>query len=201
MLTMRRRLLLVAVPLVVLITAPAGGDVTPQQPSATSPTIDPTCPRGLHSVGDFRAYAARVYRRPTVTARAQGRLAYMKKCQHSPWAKGMVKRYATRYKREREARQERARVAAAIAAVATFQCDFGRFAIPCYIVACESTNGSWTVENEIGAKGPYQFLGKPVIDNHHWPVDSVADKLAHHRLARTLWAGGAGSHHWAECLD
>lgn len=29
------------------------------------------------------------------------------------------------------------------------------------------------------------------------PVVTAADRLAHHRMAAELWAGGAGASHWA----
>ncbi len=80
-----------------------------------------------------------------------------------------------------------------------YRCATGRWAIPCSIIACES-GGRWWVENSIGAKGPYQFLGKRVINRYHWPVRNLSDRLAHHRLASNLWQGGNGRSHWAECL-
>jgi hypothetical protein len=74
-----------------------------------------------------------------------------------------------------------------------FVCGNGtRWAIPCYIVACES-GYSWSAYNSSsGARGPYQFLGWPVP----WPVDSWEDKMAHHRMARDLYDGGNGRSHW-----
>lgn len=65
----------------------------------------------------------------------------------------------------------------------------GRFAIPCYVVACES-GYSWSAYNPSGARGPYQFLGW----NVPWPVTSWADKMAHHRMARYLWNDSPS--HW-----
>lgn len=67
-----------------------------------------------------------------------------------------------------------------------------RWAIPWSIVACES-GGSWTAYNgSSGARGPYQFLGW----NVPWPVNSWSDRLAHHRMAANLYAGGRGRSHW-----
>ena len=65
------------------------------------------------------------------------------------------------------------------------------WAIPWSIVACES-GGSWSAANPSGAIGPYQLLGHGAP----FPVTSEADKLAHHRIASALWAGGAGRSHW-----
>jgi hypothetical protein len=65
------------------------------------------------------------------------------------------------------------------------------WAIPYYIVACES-GGNWNAYNPSGASGPYQLLGwgAPM------PVNSEADKRAHHKIAARLWRGGAGASHW-----
>lgn len=66
-----------------------------------------------------------------------------------------------------------------------------RWAIPWSIVACES-GGSWSAANPSGAIGPYQLLGHGAP----WPVTSESDKMAHHRIASALWAGGAGRSAW-----
>jgi hypothetical protein len=77
-------------------------------------------------------------------------------------------------------------------ALTPYQCGaVGRFAIPCYVVACESRY-SWDAYNPSGALGPYQLLGWGAP----FPVTSRADRLAHHRIARELWAGGAGAGNW-----
>ena len=65
------------------------------------------------------------------------------------------------------------------------------WAIPWSIVACES-GGDWGAYNPSGAVGPYQLLGHGAP----FPVTSEADKLAHHRIASDLWAGGAGRSAW-----
>jgi len=71
---------------------------------------------------------------------------------------------------------------------------YGRFAIPCYIVDRES-GFDWGAANPSStARGPYQMLD---IHGRPWPIRSEADKLEHHRIAAHLWAGGAGSSHWA----
>lgn len=66
------------------------------------------------------------------------------------------------------------------------------WAIPAYVVACES-GGSWTAYNPSGAAGPYQMMpewGAP------FPADTWQEKMANHRAAADLWAGGAGSSNW-----
>lgn len=154
------------------------------------------CPHGMYSLAKYRHFGSRMYRRKSVSRRAHVRAARLERCQRSAWGRSMARRYHRRFVRERAARREEAEARAQIAALTPFSCSFGRFAIPCSIVRCESTDGSWDTENSIGAKGPYQFLGKRIP----WPVRSQADRLAHHRLARQLWAGGAGAHHWQQCL-
>lgn len=68
--------------------------------------------------------------------------------------------------------------------------DGTRWAIPCYVVMCES-HGSWTAYNgSSGARGPYQFVGW----NVPWPVYSQAHRNAHHRMARYLWNDSPS--HW-----
>lgn len=78
-------------------------------------------------------------------------------------------------------------------ALTPYECgSAGRFAIPCYIVACES-GFSWSAYNPSGAASVYQIMaehGRP------FPVTSAADKLAHHRIAAALWDGGAGASNW-----
>ena len=67
----------------------------------------------------------------------------------------------------------------------------GRFAVPCYIVACES-GYSWSAYNPSGALGPYQLLGWGAP----FPVGGWRDKMEHHRIAGELWSGGSGASHW-----
>jgi hypothetical protein len=90
-------------------------------------------------------------------------------------------------RRWRWARRQEARVT-------PYRCAGGaRFAIPCYVVQCES-HGRWGAYNaSSGARGPYQFLGWRVP----WPVRTWRDRLAHHRMAAALWRGGAGAGQWS----
>jgi hypothetical protein len=76
-----------------------------------------------------------------------------------------------------------------------YQCSFGRSAIPCYIVLCES-GGNWGARNASGAVGRYQLLGWGAP----WPARTRAARLANHRIAARLWAGGRGASNWAQCL-
>jgi hypothetical protein len=83
--------------------------------------------------------------------------------------------------------------AQAEASLTPYDCgSYGSWSIPCEIIACES-GYSWSAYNPSGAAGPYQLMaehGRP------WPVDSEADKLAHHQIASDLYAGGAGRSNW-----
>jgi len=107
-----------------------------------------------------------------------------------------VRFHVERYRRHHlaalaELRAEQ-RIRDEIAALTPYDCaSAGRWAIPCAIVACES-GYSWGAYNPSGARGPYQFLGW----NVPWPVRTLADQLAHHRMAARLYADGAGRSHW-----
>jgi hypothetical protein len=68
----------------------------------------------------------------------------------------------------------------------------GFFAIPCYIVDCES-DFNWHAANGPHG-GPYQInLG---LHGAPWPIYGPAEKRAHHLIAARLWAGGSGASHW-----
>lgn len=70
------------------------------------------------------------------------------------------------------------------------------WAIPTYIVMCES-GGRWDAYNpSSGASGPYQMLplhfgGALAMNQSH---------EAQHAKAAQLWNGGRGRSHWAACL-
>ena len=68
---------------------------------------------------------------------------------------------------------------------------YGKWAIPPYIVGCES-GGAWGAYNPSGASGPYQLLGwgAPM------PASTPRRKAQHHIIAARLWAGGRGASHW-----
>jgi hypothetical protein len=96
---------------------------------------------------------------------------------------------AAKYAEQRAREQQRREVEA----LTPYDCgSAGRFAIPCYIVSCES-GYSWGAYNPSGAAGPYQIMpehGRP------FPIGGLPDKVAHHRIASTLWAGGDGAGNW-----
>jgi hypothetical protein len=118
-------------------------------------------------------------------------------CQRFRKSDALLRLHLIRYRRhhlsERARREAEQRALREIAALTPYDCGSnGRYAIPCAIVACES-GFSWNALNaSSGARGPYQFLGWRVP----WPVRTDADKLAHHRMAARLYAGGTGRSNW-----
>lgn len=75
--------------------------------------------------------------------------------------------------------------------------DYGEWAIPEYIVACE-TGGTfdWYAYNPSGASGPYQLM--PMHFNGELAMNQ--SRAAQHAKAAELWNGGRGRSHWAACL-
>jgi len=65
------------------------------------------------------------------------------------------------------------------------------WAVPYAIVFCES-RGLWSAYNPSGAAGPYQLLGHGAP----YPADTWREKMANHRIAAELYAGGAGASAW-----
>lgn len=67
----------------------------------------------------------------------------------------------------------------------------GYFSIPCSIISCES-HFSWSAANSSGAVGPYQLLGWGAP----YPARTFAQRVANHRIAASVWAGGSGRSNW-----
>lgn len=74
---------------------------------------------------------------------------------------------------------------------------YGEWAIPAYIVSCE-TGGTfdWYAYNPSGASGPYQLM--PVHFGGELAMNQ--SRAAQHAKAAELWDGGRGKSHWAACL-
>lgn len=139
----------------------------------------------MYTVKQYKSYASRVYRRQKVSEAAQRRMRAMHVCQSTFIQRKAVGKHHDRYKQARAYRR-------AVTALTPYPGPNGtRWAIPYYIVACES-RGRWDAYNPSGASGPYQLLGwgAPM------PANTPARKLAHHRIAARLWAGGRGASHW-----
>ena len=104
-----------------------------------------------------------------------------------------ARNHRQRFESHREAKLEAGEYRAAKRAVTPYDCGAaGRYAIPCYVVACES-GYSWSAYNSSGAAGVYQIMpehGRP------FPIASKWDKLEHHQIAYRLWAGGSGASNW-----
>lgn len=69
----------------------------------------------------------------------------------------------------------------------------GHYAIPCYIVDCE-TGGKWNsdaVNPSSGAYGWYQLMST------WWPHGTPLTPMEQHRAAHALWAGGSGASNWS----
>lgn len=111
-------------------------------------------------------------------------MQHFRRCARTP---GKAKRIRERIKELRTAEQSDC-----IPGVTVYSYGSQCTAIPGYIVDCES-HGDWGAYNPSGAAGIYQIMpehGRP------YPVDSVEDKKAHHRIAADLYAGGAGASNW-----
>jgi hypothetical protein len=137
---------------------------------------------------DFHRAAGKAYDgRHAATRHERRTLVRVVRCQQRPRASAApIARHRRQYRHRHLHRLE-------LRAIAPYDCgSHGRFAVPCSIVYRES-HYSWDAYNaSSGARGPYQFLGWRVP----WPVRSAAARLAHHRMAARLWAGGAGASHW-----
>jgi hypothetical protein len=72
---------------------------------------------------------------------------------------------------------------------------YGEWAIPAYIVMCES-GGRWDAYNASGASGPYQIM--PMHFGGELAMNQ--SRAAQHAMAAKLWNGGAGARNWAACL-
>jgi hypothetical protein len=124
----------------------------------------------------FQNYARSVYKRPNISGKSKRRLKEMVRCQHSGEARRNARRFRGRLVRKREA----------MLSVTPYKCGKGRYAIPCYIVQCESRfdpgadNGSHYGYYQL----QYSYLGGDFSVPHQ------------HVVAARLWRGGAGRSHW-----
>ena len=121
-------------------------------------------------------YARRTFQRDRISKKAKKRLVKMRTCQHSDRARVNARRLARRH---RKARKRRLAVT-----------PYGRWAIPAYIVMCES-KGSYTAQNPSGAYGAYQLM--PTWWGHLGRKPTPREQDA---IAARLWNGGAGRSHW-----
>lgn len=135
------------------------------------------CSKQFHQKKAIRYIRGVYLKRENVNPRAKTRIRRMILCQHSAEARRNV-RIARRHIKKRRAR---------MLSLTPYDCGpHGRFAIPCYIVACES-GFNWEAQNPSGAYGAYQLLG--------W-VPIPSPRSVQHSMAAKLWAGGSGASHW-----
>lgn len=164
--------------IVVLVALPAAA--TPNSPKERQVLGDSCQPR--YTRADFHRVAHRVFDgKHPATRFERTTLRKVVRCQTAPRkSRPIIRRHRERYRNLHLYRLEVDRLT-----------PYGRWAIPGYIVACES-HGSWSAYNPSGALGPYQLLGKGAP----FPADTRAKRLTHHRIAGALWNGGAGASHW-----
>ncbi len=177
---------LLAITLVAASTpAITAADDAPQVSIPAVPAVTANQCRVRYRQKTHERYVKAVYRRDRVSMAARRKAGKMRSCSYSPKAtknmRGVLRR---------EARDRRMRIA--IEAITPYSCSFGRAALPCAVIVCES-HGQWDAYNRSGAAGIYQLMP---VHNRPWPVRSSADKLRHHRIAARLWNGGRGAAHW-----
>lgn len=148
---------------------------------ALTPTTGAHCPRGLHSVADYRGYASVVYLRGSVSKRAHRRLAYMLKCQSGSKAAKLAERYHRRYKRQRVARR--------------------RPAVPSILVRiarCESGGDPRAISPGGTYRGKYQFAMSTWASVGGRGDPAAASEAEQDRRAMILLRTG-GPGHWPVC--
>ena len=129
-----------------------------------------------------------MYQRDKISKAARKRLSRLVQCQHTPQAKRNAKRLGRKL----------AKIRRYWLAVTPYRCNGTRFAIPCYIVSCESSFQNLS-PNSASASGYYQFIrstwhstgGGQYADEAY-----RASKAEQDIVAARLWSGGAGASHW-----
>jgi hypothetical protein len=160
-----------------------------EQPAVPTPT--PSCVKTFDQQ-DLRQYLRAVFlNRPTIGKAAKKRLARMLRCQRGgARARFLSRRYRKKISKRREAWLAERKLT-----------PFGAWAIPAYIVFCES-HGNFRARNAVSsAGGAYQILdttwrahgGTAYADSH--PA-AVAPPLEQHKIAGRIWRSG-GASQWA----
>ncbi len=136
----------------------------------------------LYTQTEHARYARAVFKRNKVSKSAAKRIQIMRICQHSGKARVKAKRLTRRLRKAWKEHQ-------AIRSITPYNCgSHGWFAVPCYIVQCESTFNPYA---DNGSHfGYYQCRYE-----YECGTRNIA---AQHRGAAKLWDGGNGSSHW-EC--
>ena len=119
-------------------------------------------------------------------------LGYIERCQRNPAAVSFVRGYD-----HRQAGNQRARVAAARAAAAARSANSG-WAIPAYVVQCES-GGQNLPPNYAGASGYYQIIPSTWLaygGGQYAPAAYEATAQQQAAIASKIWDGGSGASQW-----
>lgn len=135
-----------------------------------------------------RDYIRTVFARPHVTNKARKRIEQLIACAHSERAKRNLKRYLRKVRHRREVAQS----------VTPYQCHGQRWAVPCYIIDCESDFRNLG-PNHASAAGYYQFITSTWLSTgggRYAPAAHLATKAEQDIVAARLWSGGAGAGHW-----
>lgn len=142
------------------------------------------CPRLFHQK-EFARHARKVFNhRPSITRPVKKRLKVKRDCAFSPQAVTNNRALYVKLKKKRIKRLT-------VNYTAPYSCgSSGHYAIPCYIVACESGFSS-TAQNPSGAYGYYQLM--PSWWGHLGRKPTPAEQ---HAIAAKLWNGGSGAGNW-----
>jgi hypothetical protein len=120
-----------------------------------------------------------------------------KHCIHDEETRQAIAALRDRLKAELEQRQ-------AIAALTPYDCgSHGSFAVPCTIVSRESGYNPRAKNPDSSAGGYYQVIDSTWAayggsDNSCYHVAACAPIDEQHRVAASIWDGGAGASHWSE---
>ena len=142
----------------------------------------------LYKQNVTRDYIRTVYVRPKITNKARKRIQKMIACQHSIKGTDNTEKYLEAVKKQRKQVQS----------VTPYRCNGEYWALPCYIIQCESSFQNLS-PNYASAAGYYQFLTSTWLSmggGKYAPRADLATKQEQHIIAARLWAGGANASQW-----
>lgn len=189
--------LIVAVLVVFLSATAASQEGTPNQaaPQQITPAPTPAPLRNgcevLYKARYHRRYVESVYRRPVISKQARQKMIRLTKCQRTKNLERRAKKFERKQRALRRYRIALDRVT-----------PFGNWAIPSYIVMCESGGNfrSVNTSNPNRPAGAYQIITSTWSAHggrrFAWAADA-ASPLAQHIIAGRIWRSG-GASQW-EC--
>ena len=189
-----RPLLAIGTTAIVLATPTATAEQVPgPAPPPAPPDIkQKACGERLHDQAEHAHYARRVYRhREQISKPALRRLSRLRRCQYTH------KDIANADRLERQLRAEYRRWQRAT----PYRCGghhFQRWAIPCYVIACESSFENLG-PNSASAAGYYQMLTSTwnaYGGRRYATAAYLAGKRQQDLVAARIWAGGGGAGQW-----